>query len=128
MEPGRTSAAEDERAGELCAEVSRGLLGDFAPALLLLSEAERRRAQAFLAYACALFGYARQPGAESERLAQITYWELALEEALAGHAGDTADAGKHPVFLRMAREQKRRPWPPAGLTGLGACEIGRAHV
>jgi len=123
MEPGGTSAADDERAGELCAEVSRGLLGDFAPALLLLSEAERRRAQAFLAYACALFGYARQPRGESERLAQITYWELTLEEALAGHAGDT---GGHPVFLRMAREQKRRPWPQAGLTGVGACARRRA--
>ena len=114
------AAADPERACELCAEVSRGLLGDFAPALLLLSEAERRRAQAFFAYACALFGPTRRPGVESERLAQINYWELALAAALAG------DADGQPVFLRMAREQKRRPWPEAGLTGLGACARQRA--
>ncbi len=112
--------ADQERACELCAEASRGLLGDFAPALLLLSEAERRRAQAFLAYACALFGSARRPGAESGRLAQITYWELALEEALAG------DPDGQPILLRMAREQRRRPWPQAGLTDLGACARERA--
>jgi hypothetical protein len=111
---------DQERAFELCAEVSRALLGDFAPALLLLSEAERRRAQAFFAYACALFDSARRPAVESERLARITYWELALAEALAG------EADGQPIFLRMAREQKRRPWPEAGLTELGVCARRRA--
>ena len=60
-----SSPAEDygeERAAALCAEIARGLLGDFAPALLLLPAAERRRAQALLAYAATLFDFARQRG------------------------------------------------------------------
>ena len=43
--------ALDEPAGDLCAEITRGVLGDFAPAMLLLPGTERRRAQALVAYA-----------------------------------------------------------------------------
>src|SRR5262245_25920400 len=42
---------DEEKAAALCADITRGLLGDFAPALLLLPETERRRAQALIAYA-----------------------------------------------------------------------------
>lgn len=111
---------DEERSRELCAEICRGLLGDFTPALLLLSPAERRRAQAFLAYVFTLFDFARQHGVEGERLAQINRWEFTLEAALAGQS-----VGQ-PVFLGMAREQKRRPWPVEALDGVAACARRRA--
>jgi phytoene/squalene synthetase len=111
---------DEERSRELCAEICRGLLGDFTPALLLLSPAERCRAQAFLAYVFTLFDFARQRGVEGERLAQINRWEFTLEAALAGQP-----VGQ-PVFLGMAREQKRRPWPVEALDGVAACARRRA--
>jgi phytoene/squalene synthetase len=111
---------DEEKAAALCAEVTRNLLGDFAPALLLLPGSERRRAQALLAYACALFDFARQRGVEGERLAQINRWELTLEAALAGQR-----IGQ-PIFLRMARENERRRWPADALDELAACARRRA--
>jgi phytoene/squalene synthetase len=111
---------DEERAAALCAEIARGLLGDFAPALLLLPAAERRRAQALLAYAATLFDFARQRGVEGERLAQINRWEFTLETALAGQP-----VGQ-PVFLRMARENERRRWPVDALDELVSCARRRA--
>jgi phytoene/squalene synthetase len=116
----REEDLEGERAEELCAGVVRNRLGDFAPALLLLPGTERRRAQALLAYAYGLFDFARQPGLEGEKLAQINRWELALETALAGEP-----AGQ-PIFLRMARENERRRWPVDALDELAACARRRA--
>ena len=110
----------EEKAEELCAGIARGLLGDFAPALLLLPGTERRRAQALLAHACALFDFARQGGLEGEKLAQINRWELALEMALEG------EPIEQPIFLRMARENERRRWPVDALDELAACARRRA--
>src|SRR5262245_65215795 len=93
---------DEEKAAALCAEITRNLLGDFAPALLLLPAPERRRVQALLAYASTLFDFARQRGVEGERLAQINRWEFTLEAALSGQR-----IGQ-PVFLRMTQEHERR--------------------
>ena len=109
-----------EKAEALCAGVARGLLGDFSPALLLLPGTERRRAQALLAYAHALFDVARQGGFEGEKLARINRWELTLEAALAG------ERTGQPVVLRMARENERRRWPVDALDELATCARRRA--
>lgn len=106
---------DERRAAEVCGEICRGLLGDFAPALLLLSPLERERVQALLAYTHTLFDFARQHGVEGERLAQINRWEMTLETVLSGQP-----VGQ-PVFVRMAREQRRRAWPAPALDDLTAC-------
>jgi hypothetical protein len=111
---------DEQRALELCAEVTRNLLGDFAPALLLLPAYDRERVQALMAYAFTLFDFARQRGVEGERLAQINRWEFTLEMALAGQP-----VGQ-PVFVRMAREQQRRAWPVDALDEIAACARHRA--
>ncbi|MFL6194431.1 MAG: squalene/phytoene synthase family protein [Thermoanaerobaculia bacterium] len=110
----------EEKATEVCAGIARALLGDFAPALLLLPGTERRRAQALLAYACTLFDFARQTGVEGEKLAQINRWEFSLEAAFSGQA-----VGQ-PIFLRMARENERRRWPVDALDDLAASARRRA--
>jgi len=110
----------EETAEELCAGIARALLGDFAPALLLLPGTERQRAQALLAYTYGLFDFARQTGLEGEKLAQINRWEFALEAAFAG------ERTGQPVFLRMARENDRRRWPVDALEDLVACARRRA--
>lgn len=111
---------DEEKAEALCAEITRNLLGDFAPALLLLPGTERRRVQALLAYASTLFDFARQRGVEGERLAQINRWEFTLETALSGQP-----VGQ-PIFIRMARENERRRWPVDALDELAACARRRA--
>lgn len=111
---------DEERALELCAEICRNLLGDFAPALLLLPPLERQRVQTLLAYTQTLFDFARQRGIEGEKLAQINRWEFTLEAALSGQP-----VGQ-PIFVRMAREQKRQAWPAEALDDLAACARRRA--
>src|SRR5215213_2138139 len=111
---------DEEKAALLCAEIAREVLGDFAPALLLLPTTERRRAQALLAYAGTLFDFARQTGVEGERLAQINRWEFTLEAALSGQA-----VGQ-PIFVRMARENERRRWPVDALDDLASNARRRA--
>ncbi|HEY3567388.1 MAG TPA: squalene/phytoene synthase family protein [Thermoanaerobaculia bacterium] len=111
---------DEEKAEELCAGIARGLLGDFAPALLLLPGTERRRAQALLAYTYGLFDFARQGGLEGEKLAQINRWEFTLEAAFAG------ERTGQPVFLRMARENERRRWPVDALDDLATAARRRA--
>lgn len=111
---------DEDRALELCAEIARNLLGDFAPALVLLPVYDRQRVQTLLAYAFTLFDFARQRGVEGERLAQINRWEFTLETALGGQP-----VGQ-PVFVRMAREQRRRAWPPEALDEIAACARRRA--
>ncbi|HEY4595100.1 MAG TPA: squalene/phytoene synthase family protein [Thermoanaerobaculia bacterium] len=111
---------DEEKAEELCAGIARHLLGDFAPALLLLPGTERRRAQALLAYTYGLFDFARQGGLEGEKLAQINRWEFTLEAAFAG------ERTGQPVFLRMARENERRRWPVDALDDLATAARRRA--
>ncbi|HSS79293.1 MAG TPA: squalene/phytoene synthase family protein [Thermoanaerobaculia bacterium] len=111
---------DEDKAAALCADLTRDVLGDFAPALLLLPATERRRAQALLAYAHTLFDFARQHGVEGERLAQINRWEWTLEAALTGQP-----VGQ-PIFLRMARENERRRWPVDALDELAGCARRRA--
>lgn len=111
---------DEDRATALCAEITRNLLGDFAPALLLLPSEERRRVQALFAYASTLFDFARQSGSEGEKLAQINRWELTLETALSGQP-----VGQ-PIFLRMAQENERRRWPEDSLDELAAAARRRA--
>jgi len=111
---------DEERALALCAAITRNLLGDFAPALVLLPTLDRQRVQALLAYAFTLFDFARQRGAEGERLAQINRWQFTLEAALTGQP-----VGQ-PVFVRMEREQRRRAWPTEALDEIAACARRRA--
>jgi len=113
---------DPQRAVELCAGICRAVLGDFAPALLLLPEIERRRAQAVAAFALTLFDFARQRGADGERLAQINRWEFTLEAALAG------ERIGQPIFLRLGEEQRRRPFSSDGLDALFASARGRATI
>ena len=111
---------DEEKAILLCAGITRNVLGDFAPALLLLPGTERRRAQALVAYACTLFDFARQTGGKGEKLERIKAWELALESAFSGQPVD------QPICLRMARENERRRWPVDALDELIACARRRA--
>lgn len=106
---------DEQKAEEICGGICRNLLGDFAPALLLLSVLERQRVQALLAYTHTLFDFARQHGLEGERFAEINRWEYTLETVLSGQP-----VGQ-PVFVRMAREQRRRAWPARALEDLTAC-------
>lgn len=104
--------ADPERAERMCAEVTRDALGDFAPALLLLSADRRRRTQALTAWTVALFDFALRPGLaglDGDRLAQINAWEFRTEEALDGNPPG------QPVFVTMARENETRPWPREAL-------------
>lgn len=111
---------DEERSLALCAEVARNLLGDFAPALVLLPVYDRERVQTLLAYAFTLFDFSRQRGVEGERLSQINRWEFTLETALSGQP-----VGQ-PVFVRMAREHRRRAWTMEGLDEIAACARHRA--
>jgi hypothetical protein len=109
----RPAESFDEAAAEVfCGELARKALGDLSPALLLLAASERRRAQALAAYAFTLFDFARQRGVEGERLAQINRWQFTLEAALSG------EPVGQPVFVAMAREHGRQPWPEDALDAL----------
>ncbi len=111
---------DPEHAREFCARLCRDLLGDYAPALLLLTPGERLRLQALAAYARTLFDFAAQRGLAGERLAQINRWEFALESALAGQP-----IGQ-PVFVAMAAGELQDPWPRAALDDLAAAARRRA--
>jgi phytoene/squalene synthetase len=114
--------ADDDprRAALVCADVTRRALRDFAPALVLLPLAERRRAQGLAAFALTLFDFARQSSLEGEKLAQINRWAFELEAAL-----DGAPAGQ-PVFVALAAATADRPWSRPPLEGLVACARRRA--
>lgn len=111
---------DEDKALALCAEIARNLLGDFSPALLLLPVYDRERVQTLLAYTFTLFDFARQRGVEGERLAQINRWQFTLESVLAGQP-----VGQ-PVFVRMAREHRRRAWSPEALDEIATCARRRA--
>jgi hypothetical protein len=57
---------------------------------------------------------------EGERLSQINRWEFTLETALSGQP-----VGQ-PVFVRMAREHRRRAWTLEALDEIAACARRRA--
>lgn len=120
IRPPDSRRADPEAVVDLCAELARGQLGDFAPALALLTRPERRRAQALFCHAAVLFDFARQRGVEGERLAAINRWEFALDEALSGRPGG------QPILAAMAREQGRRRWAVEGLDALSSCARHRA--
>lgn len=94
-----------ERAAEICGEVARGVLQDFAPALALVATPTRRRLQAIAAYTLTLFDFARQSGLEGERLTAINRWEFDLEAALDG------EPPGQPVYVLIHEQEERRPWP-----------------
>ncbi|HBL25641.1 MAG TPA: hypothetical protein DD490_02270, partial [Acidobacteria bacterium] len=50
---------DEVRAAAVCGSIARDLLGDFAPAVLLLAPLDRERLQALLAYTRTLFDFAR---------------------------------------------------------------------
>ncbi|HET9226019.1 MAG TPA: hypothetical protein VFR31_05090 [Thermoanaerobaculia bacterium] len=111
---------DEGRALELCAEITRNLLGDFTPALVLLPAFDRERVQTLLAYTFTLFDFARQRGVEGERLSQINRWQFTLETALGG------EPVGQPVFVRMSREHRRRPWTVEALDEIAHCARRRA--
>lgn len=101
-----------EKAAAVCAEIARRGLEDFAPALVLLSPAERRRVQALAAFGLTLFDFARQSSLEGEKLAQINRWSFDLESTLAG-----SPPGQ-PVFVLLAVTHAQEPWPEEALLEL----------
>ncbi|MCP4203456.1 MAG: hypothetical protein GY769_16180 [bacterium] len=106
------------RAELVCSRIARQALGDFAPALILLSKKRRRRAQVLTAWTVTLFDLACRPGLaglDGDRLAQINAWEFRTEEAL-----DGGPPGE-PVFVAMANENQIEPWPQEALDRLVAC-------
>jgi phytoene/squalene synthetase len=102
-----------EQSAAICAQVSRAVLGDLAPALILLHPEWRQRVQALTAYGLALFDFAKDTGLEGERLSQINRWEFELETALSG------EPSGQPVFVLLATEHRIRPWPVEALDRLG---------
>lgn len=110
------------RATRICAEITRDLLRDFAPALLLLPAAERRRVQALTAYTRTLFDFARDTSLEGERLAQINRWQFALEQALGG------DPPGQPVFVLLAEEERNRSWHREGFDELASMARQRVSL
>ena len=87
-----------EQAAVICAQVGRTVLGDLAPALILLHPEWRQRVQALTAYGLTLFDFAKQTGLEGESLSQINRWEFELEAALSGKPSG------QPVFVLLATE------------------------
>jgi len=86
------------------------VLGDLAPALMLLPKDERGRYQALAAWVAVLFDFAWQRGIEGERLTALNQWQYRLEETLEG-----ALEPDQPILLRMLDEHRRRRWSLAGL-------------
>jgi len=111
---------DEERAAEICGEICRTVLRDFAPALILLTPDDRRRAQALATYVVTLFDFARQTGVEGERLAAINRWEFTLESAL-----DGAPPGQ-PAFVLMSATEKQKPWSRGALDEIARAARGRA--
>lgn len=111
-----------ERARQICGEVTRLLMPDLAPALILLPPAQRYRLQALIAYSLTLFDFVRQTGLEGERLAAINRWEFHLEAAL-----DGTPPGQ-PVFVLLADIELDDPWTRAGFDQLHAVARRRCAV
>jgi hypothetical protein len=108
-------AVDEQRAATICAAICRRVLGDLAPAVLLLPREERLRCQALAAWTAVLFDFAWQRGIEGERLAALSQLQYRLEEVLDGAAPPV-----QPIFVRMLVEHRRRKWPLASLADLRA--------
>jgi hypothetical protein len=104
----------------VCARITRDLMGDFAPGLVLLAPAERRRVQALVAWTRTLMDFTSDRSLEGERLSQINRWQFALEQALDG------DPPGQPIFVVLAEEERRRPWPRDAFDELAA--IARTRI
>lgn len=115
-------AATRREAEEVCRRITRTVLRDFAPALVLLRPSDRERLRALTAWTVTLFDLANQQGLAGERLAAVNRWEFELEQALEGRPTP------QPVFLELAREARRVPWDTADFERLTAlareCAVG----
>lgn len=103
---------DPDKARRICAEVTRDLLGDLAPALVLVPAAERLRCQVLATWLQTLFDFARQSGVEGERLSALNRLEFTLEQSLDG------EPVGQPVFVGMALEDNRREWPRQALDAM----------
>jgi phytoene/squalene synthetase len=121
LEPPRQDF-DPAKARELCAQVARDVLRDFAPALLLLPTATRERAQAFIAYARTVLDFARDRSLEGERLAQINRLEFELEAALGG------EPTGQPVFVQLAALERAAPWQREAFDEIAAIARSRVSV
>ena len=101
-----------EQARDVCSQICRLALQDFAPALVLLPGPERQRVQALTAYCLTLFDFVRQTGLEGERLAAINRWEFELEAALDGNPPG------QPVYVLLHDLEQQQPWPREGFDRL----------
>ncbi len=110
--PPEQEPCDAARAEAYCAELARGVLGDFAVGLPLLGSAGRRRAQVLAAWSFTLFDLAGQPGFEGGKLAAINRWEFDLESALDG------GSQTQPIFAALSHEHRRDPWPVAAFDAL----------
>lgn len=100
---------DEGRARAVCGEVTRQLLLDFSPALLLTDKIERLRLQAIITFARTLFDFTNDRSLEGEQFAQINRWHFALDQCLVG------EPVGQPVFVLMAALGKQRPWSQEGL-------------
>lgn len=113
-------AATRREAEDVCRRITRTVLRDFAPALVLLRPGDRERLRALTAWAVTLFDLARQQGLAGERLAAVNRWEFELEQALEGHPTP------QPIFLELAREARRARWDAEDFARLTALARDRA--
>lgn len=91
---------------------ARARLGDFAPALTLLTARERQRAELLVAWTGALADTAREEGDGAVRLARLHRAAFHLARALAGEPADSA------LLRLLAAEAGRRAFGRPALDGL----------
>lgn len=112
--------ADEEGLARAAALDARARLGDFAPALGLLTGHERRRAELLLAWSGALAGTAAEEGEAAPRVARLHRAAFHLARALGGEPAESA-------FLRLlAAEAGRRAFGRPALDGLLAA--ARAEI
>ncbi len=85
-------------------ESIRKRLGPFAGALVLLSNAERQRAELLIAWVSALLTTAFEPDPVESRIARVQRAAFAAAKALAGELSGS------PFLVAFAAEASRRPW------------------
>ena len=109
-----------DRAEEICRQVTRLALQDYAPALMLLAGRPRRQVQALTAYTLVLLDFACQTGLEGEKLTAINRWEFELEAALDGHPTG------QPVFVLLHSLEQEGAWAREGFDRLHSAARHRA--
>ena len=110
---------DEGRARSVCGEVTRQLLLDFSPALLLAGKTDRLRLQALITFTRTLFDFPNDRSLEGEQFAQINRWHSALDQSLAG------EPVGQPVFVLMAALGQQRPWSQERLHDLVALARSR---